>query len=341
LKAENETGKTRHPSVKLKDVALTAGVSVSTVSRALRNSQLANEETRARIFEAAARLGYKTRQRRRSAGRTILNIVLVLPHRSQSELELFYDPAGFIASVGEGFGDIKRNFIVVLEGETQRIFQNKKLGDIDGCIFAYCTPAPNLRGVLLKNRVPWILINRVLKGANYITIDNARSMQLLVETVAKIRSPFRPVFLTHALVPEVSLARKEGFLRAVERLGLRRSDYDVVEVPALGDVDAGLVSLILRRKMTVVFCLNDVFAVRFFEAAVTSGVQVPNQLGIVGSDDSPIRKLLTTSIDTMTFSHANFGKEAAVWLAWAITERRVKPMQRLVVGRFVSGHTLI
>jgi LacI family transcriptional regulator len=331
----------KHKAVTLHDVATTAGVSVSTASRAMNNSQLVEDATRRRVLSVASRIGYRPKQIRRSAERAIFNIMLVIPHRRDSALELFYAPTEFISSVNHGLGDIRRNLIVALEDEIDGFFQHKKLGDLDGCVFAYCYPGEAVRGILEKNRIPWVLVNRVVAGANFIAIDNESSMELLVKTIAGLQQQFRPVFLSHTLIRSVSSARRRGFDKAVKALGIAEDACDVVKVKSLDAVNPDLVHAIRERNPSVVFCMNDVFAVRFYEAALVSGIKVPQQMAIVGIDDSPIRKALSTPIDTVTFRHVDMGYEAGAWLASTITERTSEPIRRLITGVYERGRTVV
>lgn len=324
----------------LEDVARAAGVSISTASRALNNSQLLEDGTRQRVLTAASRVGYSPRLIKRSTERAIFNILLVIPHRRESALELFYDPTEFISSVNHGLGDIRRNIIVSLEDQTDIYFRHKKLGDIDGCLFAYCAPDEKVRTLLDRNHIPWVLVNRVMENANFIAIDNDTSMESVVKTVAGLQRTFRPLFLSHNLVATVSRARKNGFLKAVRDLGLPIGSYDTMSVRSLSEVNSTLVARIRRKDPSIIFCMNDVFAVRLYEAALVSGVKVPTELGIVGFDDSPIRDALSTPIDTVTFNHVDLGFEAAVWLTSVITGHDRNPLHRKIIGQYKPGRTV-
>lgn len=307
----------------------------------MNNSLLLEDGTRRRVLEAAARVSYMPRQIRRSTERAIFNILLVIPHRRESALELFYDPTEFIASVNHGLGDIRRNFIVGLEDEIDVYFQRKKLGDVDGCIFAYCLPSDRVRKDLDRSKIPWVLVNRIADDANYIATDNITSMAMLVRTVAGMQRHFRPLFLSHNLVPSVSNARKRGFLNAVKELGLDEGSYETMAVRSLSDVNSKLVDAVRSCDPSIVFCINDVFAVRLYEAAIVSGIRIPRQLAIAGFDDSPIRNALSTPIDTVTFSHVDLGYEAAVWLTSVITDRQSEPLRRRIVGQYKAGKTIL
>ncbi len=114
------------------DIAEELGISVSTVSRVLNNSTLVTGEKRKLILETAERLGYRKRSVKRPRQRVVLNILVFLPFHEERRLHLFYDAAELFLGIREGFEESRVNLITEINRTHIPLFDNKKLGDIDG-----------------------------------------------------------------------------------------------------------------------------------------------------------------------------------------------------------------
>ncbi len=321
------------------DVAKDLGVSTSTVSRGLNNSILVGEEMRRRIHAAARRLGYRKRPIKRQKLRTILNIALFLPEGPGMYTGLFYNTAELVEGLYEGFGEVRANIVVRLAAGGSP-FRTKKLGDIDGCVFAFSEPDEETHREFLARGVPAVQLNRVNPRRNFVSCDNAAGMELLLRRIASRGAGHRPCYLGLARIPSVDARRREGFLAAAEKLNIAAGAGDAFSLRGLEEVSGGLPSRLLRTGYTAVMCFNDVVAVSFCQAALREGIHIPRDLSLTGFDDSPVRELAGRRIDTVSLSVRSLGREAAGWLRRRIIDREKADIRRLIAGEYVPGDTI-
>jgi LacI family transcriptional regulator len=84
--------------------------------------------------------------------------------------------------------------------------------------------------------------------------------------------------------------RREGALRALQRLGLPADQLVVLDTAALTlaegrRVGRRLLGLPARRRPTAVFCANDLLAIGVLQQMLQHGIDVPGEMAIVGYDD--------------------------------------------------------
>ncbi len=320
--------------VTLSDVAHSLGVSVSTVSRALRRSPLVDEKTGRRIREEAERLGYEFKPKRRQAGRAILTIAVLLPAQSDSWLHLFYDPGRLMQTLQEGFGGTRTNLVCVPDADWADLFAHKKLGGIDGCIFAFADPQAELAERMDQAAIPRITLNRVLAGGNYICRDQKHAMKLHVDRIHSIHGPDAKIAYLHfERIPGVSKSRYEGFLE-------HRPRSDTYTVSSLGDIDDRFFSWLRSGGYRALICFNDVLAVYAYQAALHRSIRIPEDLALAGFDNSPVRRLTEKPIDSVELGADEIGRKAAEWLREAIIDPAVAPMREMLPSTYVPGSTI-
>lgn len=332
------------------DIAARLSISPSTVSRVLNNSVLVAGELRTRILATAESMGYRRRRIRRPEGRSILNIGLVLPHRSDASLHLFYDAADLIEGIESGFGGARINIITVLAERVSDLYERKKLGDIDGCIFAFTTPDPDTRARFGAHDIPWVVLNRIEPDGSYVCADNAGGVRMLVSKMLECNATATLCFLGFSQMPEVNDARSRGFRSAAGEAGrpvfdLRakhrsNTGWFTAGVERIRDIDRILFALFAECRVTGVVCFNDVLAVYLCQIAQECAVRIPEDLMVSGFDDSPARRLSILNIDTVSLLPSALGAEAARRLRLRIVERDDSTIRVLLPGEYIEGDTI-
>ncbi len=170
----------KEKKITIYDIASKLNISTSTVSRILNNSTLYSKEKRDIVFKTAEDMGYIKRPIKKQSRRAILNIKLFLPVARYSYIHLFYDVAELIMGIQDGFGEVKVNIITKINDGDISVFQNKKLGDIDGSIFAFGIPGKKLTSVLKERGIPYLLLNRTVPEEKYIANDSKAGINTLV-----------------------------------------------------------------------------------------------------------------------------------------------------------------
>ncbi|TVR58686.1 MAG: LacI family transcriptional regulator [Spirochaetaceae bacterium] len=327
-------------AVTVYDVAHRLDLSPSTVSRVLNNSLLISSEKSDLILRTAAEMGYVKRTIRRHAARSILNIALFLPIAPEAQIHLFYDFAELIVSIKAGFGNTRANIVTVPVGCAEEVIGQKKIGGIDGCIFAFSEPDPAFTAVCRAKDIPIVLLNRTDPELDFVTADNEGGVVRLVEHANRVYgSAIRPAFVSFPVMSHVSAVRERGFNVGCERIGVAGADrrvypiYDLREVP-------GLLEAATVDERNVIVCFNDILAVSLYQAALHRGVRIPEDFGVTGFDNSPVAGLLDKKITTVDLAVAELGRRAATWLRERIIERSQVRLADTVPGRLVVGETV-
>jgi LacI family transcriptional regulator len=323
------------------DIARKLDISPSTVSRVLNNSSLIGEEKRQLILAAAEELGYQKRQIRKQGCRAIINIRLFLPPTKYDYIHLFYDVAELIDGIQQGFGSTKVNIIISINDGDLQLFDSKKIGDIDGCIFAFTMPSPEMETLLEERTIPYILLNRQEPENNYLVVDSLLGMKCLVEAMwRKHADDFRPCYIGFSPLGMVTRLREEGVRNTCALHGKELLAADVFNIDQIKELQGPVLDAILERKYNCVLCFNDLLAVSVYQSALHRGIAIPQAFSLSGFDNSPMLQLLDQRIDTIEFSIHSLGTEAGLWLRAWIIDRDFKPIQKKLEGTYMKGETI-
>jgi len=322
------------------DVARELGISSSTVSRVLNNSILISEEKRNLILQTAERLGYKKRPIRKHRNRAILNIKLFLPTHKYVSTHLFYNAADLIEGLYDGFTDVRVNIITRLAGMGGELFQSKKLGDIDGCVFAFSEPENEVYQSLVDRGVPIVELNRIHPDRNYVCCDNVGGMRRLMKELKRVRGKsLKPVYLGFSQIPFVEEQRRKGFLESLNDPPFA-VEGQTRTLDTLSEITSAFLKGLKKDGYNAILCFNDVMAVYLYQCAVASGFRIPKDFSVTGFDNSPVLELVSQRIDTINLSVFQLAREAGEWLRRRIIDRESAGIQKLIEGDYIPGGTV-
>ena len=332
--ASTAGGRGRSGHVTVYDIAQAASVSVSTVSRVLNNSTLVGSTSREAVLQTAARLGYEPKTTRRPGARAILSILVMLPTAERPHTHLFYDVAELLQGVGEGFAPLRIHTIAVSSEEAQPL-DNKKLGDIDGCIAAFVTPRDALAARLAARGIPLVAINRPGPDHAFVADDPQTGMQLLLEHLSRHRPERRRCFVGLAASGPVGAARRTAF----QRLSRSRLGEQGPWVEEGDDVGSVRVQPLLDAGARAFVCVNDLTAVAVYTQVLEAGYRIPDDVSVLGYDASPVGRLLPRTLTTVRMDVGRMGTEAAFLLRSLILERRAEQFEVYQTGDLIQGET--
>ncbi|GAA0316230.1 LacI family DNA-binding transcriptional regulator [Sphingomonas oligophenolica] len=287
---DDEKGKTAGP-LKMTDIARLAGVSTSTVSRALAESPLIPATTRRQIQQIAIDHGYVIDQRgqrlRSNRTRTIC-VAIPLGHEAD---QLISDPF-FLQLFGHLADEISaRHYDVLLSripspapGWLVRHVQSQKA---DGYIIVGQSNQHEEINAAARAFLPLVVWGAHLPEQAYCSVgsDNVGGARAAVDALLQAGRR-RIVFLGATALPEIQM-RLRGYMNALERAGIP-VDEDLIQ-PAhfTGDTALAAVQGLIARGIAfdAVFAASDVIALGALRALQTSGVQVPTDVSVIGFDD--------------------------------------------------------
>lgn len=323
------------------DIATEAGVSASTVSRALKGSRMVSDDVRARIEMVARDLGFERRTVRRHRARTILSIRLVLPRHAAPERGLFFDFFQLVAGLNEGLSPSASNIICDTGGPDYDPFPHKKGGDTDAFVFAFHEPGTKVLRQLNQRGVPVAVLNRTVPGVPCVVSDHAKGMQDLVDHVVNSKSGIKPAFVGIEGLGQVHEARLDGWIKAMESHGIRLNpSKQVVRFQDVNQIDS-TAALKLAKSFNALFCVNDLVAAVLLAELGRSGVKVPSTCQVTGFDDSPVRRLTRPLLTSVAMPVHELARVAGKQLASAIIESvEPEPLIRLA-GELVLGDSTL
>lgn len=302
--------------VSIKDIARTAGVSHSTVSRALNDSSLVSETTRDRIKCLADQMGYSPNTLARSLVTRYTNTVGVV-------VTTITDP--FMSEVVKGIQTTadEYDYTVILcsseetperEMAAVEMLRSKR---VDGVI---CI-ASRIGAVYLEHLeridAPVVIINnhneRMGRYPHTISVDNHHggylaARHLVQQGYQRIAYVSGPVAVNHSS----SRDRLGGYRQALMEAGIEPEPGLVVEGNGCPDGGERAFRYLaaLDELPTAMFCYNDMTAMGLMHAAGRAGLSVPEDLAVVGYDDILLASYLSPPLTTVSQPKVEMGQEA-------------------------------
>ncbi len=301
--------------IRMRDVALRAGVSAATVSRALNNHATVDPALAERVRRVAGDLGYEPNRVARSLRRRASSVwALVI-----SDIE---NP--FFTSVARGVEDVALDagYSLVLCNTDENLVRERRYLDVvlaeqaAGVIIAPASDRTDV-SLLTDHHVPVVTIDRRIRGVdvNTVVVDNyagARhaTSHLLASGYRRVACISGPAKLTTAAERRKGYA---GALRAagreVDRRYIRQTDYRVE-----GGHAAAVDLFDLPEPPDALFVANNLMAAGAMRALRERGIDVPGSVGVVGFDDSPWAPLMAPALTIVEQPTYQLGAEAATLL---------------------------
>jgi len=317
------------------DIAHLVGVSQTTVSQVLRNPAASNipEETRQRVLEAAQKLGYVPDRVARSlrTGRTHI-IAAVIPDITNP----FY-PALVRGIQDEAEAHDYHVATYNTDGDAlkeARVLEVVLQARLDGLILApFHLDAQKLEPLLVRGFPIVVLADRD-EFANFaidtVGTDAREAADSAVEYLIG-RGHRRIAMLTSALAA-AGKARAAGYRQALARHHL---DFDEQLLIWCKDFTekAGYLGMqeVARSSPlpSAVFAASDQLALGALQAARELGLQVPQEIALMGIDDISAARLVSPALTTVAQDQEQQGRQAACFLLDRISQRYLGPARHL------------
>lgn len=298
--------------VTIKDIAKSAGVSHTTVSRALRGDNRITPDTTERIVQLASKMGYVPNsiaqslnsQRTFTIGMLVTSVADPVVMDFVAGAEPIAQEHGYCLFLSTSHNNPLREISVV---ET---FQQRR---VDGVIVAASRIGDGYRSALERIEVPLVLINsqEVHESNLTVDVDSVAGARLAMEHLLQLGHR-RIGYVGAADRPLTNEGRQTGYRLALEELGISVDpDWSVVPT-ADDDIQRGWLGLetCLDAGVTAIFCHNDQIAIGVLNACYNKGIPVPNQMSIVGFDDVRAASYVNPALTTVRQPLQEMGREA-------------------------------
>lgn len=275
------------------DVAERAGVSQSTVSRALAGATVIAEATRNKVLKAAEELGYFVDERaarlRRGSTGTLAVVVICRPGENASTINPF--AYALLGSVCVAASERGFETLVSFQASEERLFgRYQERGWADGLIVIGTTtnePAwEYFRSIEAKDRrvVYWGSPHEDLE---WVRSDNVAAGRLAVEHLLA-QGYRKPCFLGALDTPQLQFAeRHEGYAAAMRDVGLDPCMIATEAAPTREEEGRAAARRLLQRNdgVDAIFAACDAMALGALEAFASADIAVPGDIGVIGFDD--------------------------------------------------------
>jgi LacI family transcriptional regulator len=302
------------------DVARAAGVSQTTVSLVLNNSDTPSvpEETRNKVLEAIRTLSYVPNSNARTlrTSRTF-TMACIIPMITNPFYPAFVSGVQSAAEQN-GYDVITYNTHGSAEKEA-KFLESVQQGRVDGVIGVFFYSRANHLAPLFEKNIPVVRLE-VRKHSvgdwplDNIFVDNAKAAFQATEYLIQ-RGHRRIAMITGPAGPRD--ARREGYLQALERSGLAL-DPRVIEVDDYSEQGGsqGTQALLAgaagtAERCTAIFAANDLMAIGAMKAIRDHGLQIPQEMAVVGFDDIPAAAMVSPALTTIRQHQDEMGRMAA------------------------------
>jgi len=320
----------------IKDIARIAGVSHSTVSRALRKSPLIPAETARRIQTIADELGYRASAVARSlvtrkteaVGVVVTSIADPFNGEVVAGIEEVANQHGYSVILATSQTDPQREIAVV------RSFQERR---VDGIVVASSRVGALYLPTLSEMQIPIVLLNNQHPSefVHSVSIDNVDGARQAVNHLIGLGHT-RIAYIGDETGLESDTERLKGFEDAMSEARLKILPELVVRGDGKSEAAAreAFHLLTMKERPTAIFCYNDMSALGVLNAAAQSGVRVPDELSIIGFDDLFFAALMQPALTTIHQPKKELGHSAMQLLVHLLNGGASEKMQ-IVKGELV------
>jgi DNA-binding LacI/PurR family transcriptional regulator len=315
---------------RLEDVAARVGVSTASVSLVLRGAPGPSAETRRRVLEAAAELGYRVDRTASLLARRRRHLLgVVLDVRNPFHAELVEEIQVEADRIG---------YQVVLATLTRT---HDEARAVDSLLDFRCEAVLLLGTDLadtalgkLAAQVPVVVLGRRVKDGTVDVVRTADHTGVGEALRHLIDLGHRRIAFVDGGKGVVAAARRRGYRDAIRRAGL-----EPLVVPGdhteEGGILAGRLLAAAPHRPTAVIASNDRCAVGLLDAFVRSGLDVPGQISIVGYDDSILARLAHIDLTTVNQDAPAQARHAVAAAVARLDEHRDEPAEVVLRPRLV------
>lgn len=325
----------KNPQITIRDLAVKLNVSVSTVSRALRNAPDINQETRKSVLDMAQKLKYEPNriaQNLRSKKTNTLGVIV-------PEIA-FHFFSSSISGIQEYAAQQDYTIMITQSMENYTMEQDNLQmlvsNRVDGLIISLSSETKNvdhLKAVLERN-IPIIMFDRVSDELNVskVVVDDHdgafRAVSHLINTECK-----RIAFLCGPENLYISQQRKRGYMDAMKKFNMPIEEELIIHTKDLQSdhVQGARKLLDLPERPDAIFCFIDPFAITTIQLAKERGISIPEELSVVGFTNEPVSQYIEPSLTTVAQPAFELGQEAAkLFFDQIVDKEDYEPVTKIV-----------
>jgi LacI family transcriptional regulator len=317
--------------VTIEDVARELGLSASTVSKALNDYRDIPAETKARVAEAAARLGYHPSAAARSLRLHRTERIGVINTATSYNFDYFME---LLRGVTAGAEQADYNLVLYtnIHTQPQRLQRVCRGREVDGVVLMSADEASEALDALMAEDLPLITLGRreQRKEAAFIAPDSYQGGFIATQHLLELGHR-RIGMVSSLLDPQTCAERVAGYRAALEAAGVGFDPALVAEAPYRPGGGTGAMDSILEHapRVTGVVTISNTLAHEALQSIAAHGLRVPNDVGLVAFDDTWLSLMTTPPLTSVRTPLFEMGMRAVEMLLSAMADRSLPP-QRVV-----------
>ena len=326
-----------------KDVALLAGVSTATVSRALNTPGSVDPATLQRVRDAIRKLRYVPHgaarslrsQRSRMVGAIVPSFDYALYARTTSALQQRLGEHGYAVVLAEHHYDLQQELQVA-----RQLIEHA----VDAFMFVGVDHDPRLFSLLEDYGRPYVLTWGVDASRRHpcIGFDNRAAGYAIAKHVIGLGHERIGILSSPLEGNDRGRERVAGFRAALAEAGLKEARFECAQRIALGAAEEAMGKILRsgsKKRPTAVLATNDVMAVGAMVACRNAGVKVPQELSITGIDNTDLGATQVPGLTSVKTPIVEIGTEAAEQLVGRLEGKDVDATEVLGFELVVRGST--
>jgi LacI family transcriptional regulator len=316
----------------IRDVALRAGVSVTTVSHALNGTRFVSDAAKAKVLEAAHALGYVPSEVARGLKQnTTRTLGMLVPNNSNPYFaEIIRGVEDHCYGVGYSLVLCNSNDDPQRQIDYLRVLSERR---VDGIVLVASGDDAAIVAACKDLRLPLVLLDREIDSidADLIEVDHAAGGEMATAHLLALGHA-RVACIGGPLDLRPSRQREAGWRRALAASGVEPRADELVR----GDFGPESGAAAMRRLLqsahppTAVFVCNDLMAIGALHAAWELDVDVPNDLSVVGFDDIALSAYTSPPLTTVSQPKQAIGTGAASLLLERLQGGRTQARQLIL-----------
>ena len=308
------------------DVAKAAGVSTATVSYVLNGRGHVSEETASRVRQAIKTLNYHPNAAGRSLATHAAHAIGLLAPSATGVSDPFF--AMFLAGVLKAARRARYQLVllspeVAVEETADSIVRAVQSKRVDGVILLEVEPDDRRARRMVEEGIPTVLFGRSTLDVGWVDIDNhlgglmatRHLLDLGHRRIAHIAAPGRYQY---------ARLRREGYEAALAGYGGLVAQVVEGDLSVQSGYDLARQLLTNGAPPTAIFAGSDVMAEGVLRCALELGVRVPEQLSVVGFDDSPLAQDTFPPLSTVNQNAHQVGERVVELLMRRLSEATVE-----------------
>jgi DNA-binding LacI/PurR family transcriptional regulator len=315
----------------VREIARLAGVSTSTVSRALNNDPAVNGATREKVLAVANQSGYVA-----SVGRLVTTNVGFVYAGGETTLGSTFDSA-LLSGVVRGLEQPKFDVVVINlqrdKSQDENYSQFFRRKGLRGVLVRTAASTRDVCRSIADEHFPMLVVSERFDDENvsFIDCDSHRESIQAMEYLISLGHR-RIAFGMHTVPDSNHIDRFAGYKKALEAHGIPYDEKLIFRQNASFSGGASAVKMMMTMAVppTAVYFADPLLSVGAINVAHETGIRIPENLAVVGFDDADIRHSVYPTMTAVCQDAARLGYEAALELTRMIRENGGTRIQRIL-----------